>query len=221
MKLKSAAAGAAVLLLLAPASALAATEVVTGSVAFDGSTFTLSGFNTSLGTLTGVTLNLAAGGTLDVSILNFTSSADAEVTHAQTTFDPLVAGPDGLSLTTELETEVNNVTLNPTFITTYTSDPLSASASLVVAASGFSAFEGGPVSFHAVFDPSFTSIPFSFEGQQGNSAPEAFGGGGDVTATLGVTYTYAAVPEPTAWALMLVGFGGLGALARHRRAAVA
>ena len=31
----------------------------------------------------------------------------------------------------------------------------------------------------------------------------------------------AAVPEPTSWALMLVGFGGLGAVLRRQRRAVA
>jgi hypothetical protein len=36
-----------------------------------------------------------------------------------------------------------------------------------------------------------------------------------------VSVTTAGVPEPAAWAMMLVGFGGLGALARRRRTAVA
>ena len=55
-------------------------------------------------------------------------------------------------------------------------------------------------------------------------------GGQDVTGTVGLTtgsgfdYRAAAhegVPEPVGWALMLVGFGGLGAMLRRRRAAVA
>jgi hypothetical protein len=35
------------------------------------------------------------------------------------------------------------------------------------------------------------------------------------------TDTGGAVPEPTAWALMLLGFAGLGAMLRRRRIAVA
>ena len=35
----------------------------------------------------------------------------------------------------------------------------------------------------------------------------------------GVTFTPDAAPEPTTWALMLIGLGGMGALARRRRSA--
>jgi hypothetical protein len=40
-------------------------------------------------------------------------------------------------------------------------------------------------------------------------------------AASGVTFFGAAVPEPGAWAMMIVGFGGVGALVRRRRPAPA
>ncbi len=41
--------------------------------------------------------------------------------------------------------------------------------------------------------------------------------GVDWSGTVQLTYGYAAVPEPTAWALMIVGFGAAGARLRGRR----
>lgn len=42
-------------------------------------------------------------------------------------------------------------------------------------------------------------------------------GGGPSGAAFFATVTYAAVPEPAAWAMMLVGFAGLGAAMRSRQ----
>lgn len=39
-------------------------------------------------------------------------------------------------------------------------------------------------------------------------------------AASGVTFSAAAVPEPSVWAMMMVGFGGVGALLRRRRGVV-
>jgi hypothetical protein len=69
---------------------------------------------------------------------------------------------------------------------------------------------GGSDTFSASLDPTFAIAPgtansgaysFIFSDGIGNTAP---GGGG--------------VPEPSVWALMLIGFGGLGAALRRRRA---
>jgi len=43
-------------------------------------------------------------------------------------------------------------------------------------------------------------------------------GAGSYTGTL--SFVPALIPEPTAWALMIMGFGGVGALARRRRASL-
>jgi len=70
---------------------------------------------------------------------------------------------------------------------------------------------GGTDSISGFVDPTFAVAPgvanagdynFFFSDGIGNTPPTGGGGG---------------VPEPSAWALMLVGFGGLGAALRGRR----
>lgn len=56
----------------------------------------------------------------------------------------------------------------------------------------------------------FTGGPLVLEVQGHSPGPDASYDGH-------VTFTPAAVPEPAAWALMLLGFGGLGAVLRQRR----
>jgi PEP-CTERM motif len=226
LKVSALGASIAAALLLAPASALAATEVFTGGVPVDGSTFTLDQFDASLGTLTGVTLDLSIAGTLTIQVLNF-GDPNAPIANASTNVAPLIDGPDGLQISTEIETSLTDgvaaLSFLPSFsINNFTSGPLFSSATLAVTSADFSDFEGaGGVSYHAAFDPILNSIPYNTSGTPGPGANEAFGGAGPFTVTLGVTYTYDAVPEPAAWAMMLVGFGGLGAIMRRRKAAFA
>jgi hypothetical protein len=53
-----------------------------------------------------------------------------------------------------------------------------------------------------------------------NTAPTlGFQAGTVYTLIDGHTLSVAAIPEPSAWALMLVGFGALGGVVRHRRRA--
>ena len=86
-----------------------------------------------------------------------------------------------------------------------------------VTATAFSFFGGGVAN---VFVPlAFTSgvntLTFSYSGAAQGLGDEAWG-------LSNVVVTGGAVPEPASWALMIVGFGMVGAAARsHRRVAVA
>ena len=50
---------------------------------------------------------------------------------------------------------------------------------------------------------------------------QPFGSLTGISATVDFTAATAAVPEPAGWAMMLVGFGGLGAMVRRHRGKVA
>jgi hypothetical protein len=54
---------------------------------------------------------------------------------------------------------------------------------------------------------------------QGSGKLGATANSGAILETGGIPTTRGGVPEPAAWTLMLVGFGGLGAMLRRRRAA--
>ncbi|KQU61848.1 hypothetical protein ASG67_01350 [Sphingomonas sp. Leaf339] len=57
-----------------------------------------------------------------------------------------------------------------------------------------------------------TSSLFLSNGTTGNGTASTFG-----YVTQFTTQAVAAVPEPTTWAMMLVGFGMIGAASRYRR----
>ena len=97
-----------------------------------------------------------------------------------------------------------------------TRDPVGLNFSIL--GPGYS-FHDAWESFDAIpiMAPSLTA-PFSASGEQ------LFGGGyddgtfiGDDSFVEGASLAVVAVPEPTTWVMMIVGFGGLGAMLRHRR----
>ncbi len=80
--------------------------------------------------------------------------------------------------------------------------------------------------FSEAFDLSFANLVFDgtyydFSGFTGGSY--IFGGGGHSfsTMTTGSVSRVAAVPEPATWAMMLLGFGAIGAGLRRRRPVLA
>jgi hypothetical protein len=76
----------------------------------------------------------------------------------------------------------------------------------------------------SVNDLVFNNFSLSFSGIQrrGGGNAVAYGSsGGDFVASGGGTFAGAPIPEPATWALMISGFGLVGAAARRRRIAVA
>ena len=83
-------------------------------------------------------------------------------------------------------------------------------------------FDNGGVGFYAA------TIPNYYSPAEPNTAFNVYGNGGssgilsttasyDVNTSFNGTYTISAVPEPVTWAMMLIGFGGLGAVMRTQR----
>lgn len=215
----SCAAASAALLLMAPGMASAATEVFTATVPQDGS-FTVGSFDLSLGTLTGVTLQLDTIGSVSITIFN-PGDPGASFTHAQTQVSEVVTGPGGPLANTYTATSVGGIVpVGPFAVEVLPPVTVTDNLTAPQASGVFAAFEtngAGTISYNSQFGPTFTSS-ITTSGPLGVSGTGALQSG---SFTVTYDYTAAAVPEPAGWALMILGFGGLGSMLRRRRTALA
>lgn len=205
---KSLGALAALMLISAPAFAdtesfsfnLAQTALTSSSTLNDS--FTLGAFDPSLGTLTGVELVLNLTTTASPQIINLGGGA-ASYTNTTTSFFTTFSGPDSSAVSLKSISATDAGSLNtPAFtITTLTGTPVSSSANTSVVAANFGAYKGTtPLSFTLVA-PGQTQFS---SGGTVTSGSLAFGGSGSVGGTALVEYTFAATPEPSAWALGVI-----------------
>jgi hypothetical protein len=177
--------------------------------------FAVTGFDTSLGTLTGITLDFNIAASANVSILN-EGSTPGSFTNASASFSYSLNGPDGSALLTAVPVSatVASGTANagPLVITNFPVNTVSSPVDLTLS-SGFSSYETA--------DPEFTfSAPNGTYGGTTANPNVLFGGDASVTPTGTISYTYTvnAVPEPSSWAMgiLCVGvFTGLRFLARR------
>ena len=125
-------------------------------------------------------------------------------------FDPLVSVTS--ASTAGLTINAFNLP-NPPYSLAYTYN--SADGDLVVATfPGFDNCANGTVSYCVTLSDPAGAAPGAFSAVQTTTSDGVW-----LTGKISVTAsTIGAVPEPSTWAMMLVGFGGLGWLAqRHRR----
>ena len=187
----------------------------TGTAPFTDN-FSLPAFNTALGTLTSIELNLSTSSTAEVDIFNNTGTSQA-FTNATSAVPVAVGGPAGVSTSQSLVAGPLAGTA-PTGFNAYKGITGTASTSAFVPAANFAAYEA---------PPSNSNLAFVFNGQNGaysgTAAPGVlFGGNASVGGTTQIIYTYTvatpptpSVPEPAAFTILGLGIAGLSMVRRR------
>jgi hypothetical protein len=193
----------------AHAAVLTQTEAFGSVVAMPDDHFFLEPFDTSLGTLTGVTITLTLTGTISLEPENLRTSFTYN--HASAEANATLFGPDFI----EMEAFLTTPTVTGTFAPG--DPPVLASASgpvtntLDVPSPDFSSFE------------TLASVTIVVDGSAfwaAQTDPLAtLSAVGDVPGSLTLVYTYAPapVPEPSTALLVTAGLGALGFLSLRRQ----
>jgi hypothetical protein len=173
--------------------------------------FTLTSFNTALGTLKSITIDLSSTGFASVQIANLTGKVQA-FSNATASLPLVATGPDGVTVFTTTAAGPFSGTVGAALGPYVFSGPsVTSSSSISVAPGLFSTYETvGPVNLQ------FSTA--SQGGTFGGSGNEFvfFGGSGDLSAVTSVTYTYAPTPEPAFLGVLSLGLGGV-VLFRRRK----
>ena len=214
---------AAVMLAASAGAALAApfvTAVQTRTANFPslsaaGSTLIFGGFDSALGTLTGVNLTLSSVTTLNNTVFNSGGTASVgSPTPLTATATTSVTGPSGLAATATLSTPgYVGLVLNGMQTVGTISATATGAQQLLSPPNNLASYVGGASS---------VSLSLSESGTQGGSVPGTVftgnNGVADVTVTLSYSYTTpVGLPEPLSIGLLGMGIAVLGVARKQRR----
>ena len=171
--------------------------------------FLLPGFDTSLGTLDGITITLDANGTAEVDVINTTGTSQS-FHNATATIPVGLTGPGSTSTSVTLSAGPTSGTAAPG-LDAFPGLPASATNTIVVSPADFALYEG--LGLIVSVDVTANS------GTYGGTAPTGvfFGGSSSVGAVTSIAYSYLpastpSVPEPASVSLFGGALLGIGYL---------
>jgi hypothetical protein len=171
-----------------------------------GTSVSLPGFNSSLGTLTGITFDLSSSDTVSVSIISILPGSTPYSSASASLPVTITSSLDGVTTTA-----TGTATYGSGFVNEYPpaldlpGETTTASSTVNVPSADFSEYEGG-----GTYTVGVTTGSGNYSGV--SSPGVFFGGAGSSTGSVEVTYDYTVVPTPEPSSL-LGGFGILGSMA--------
>jgi hypothetical protein len=192
-------------------SDIPATSLSSGNL---NDSFSLSAFDPSLGTLTGVTITLNLDAVATPEIFNVTGGAGSET--VSTSFATTLTGPDGTLVSATTASGPVTGAANTTALSITPLPSTAVTQTVSASASNLSSYEGtGSLTFDLIApaSPGFTDSGTQLTGPATLAAGGTGSIYGDSTAT--VSYTFEAALEPSSWALGLIALGGMFVLRRR------